>query len=97
MSENVIEFLRGDTRATLTLSQGRFISQVRKLAEQYPEECGILAQNEDGSICAYVPVTWIQIRKPKELTEEQRARATDNLRTSQTSGKPGKNQTEFRF
>ncbi len=77
--ENVIEFLKGEKRATLSLSQARYISQVKKLAEKYPDECQIVANNKDGSICAYVPVSWIVIRRPKELTEEQKRTAAENL------------------
>ena len=32
-NENVIEFLRGADRATVSFSQGRFISKVKKLAK----------------------------------------------------------------
>lgn len=69
MTENVMEFLRGQQRATLTFSQGRFISRVRKLAEERPEDCQITAENADGSIVAHVPVSWIKINPPRELTE----------------------------
>lgn len=81
MRENVIEFLRDEERATVTFSQGRYKSKIRKLAEQYPDECQIVAENQDGSICAHIPTKWVAIRKPRrvDLTEEQRAERVKRL------------------
>ncbi len=73
--ENVIEWLRDEKRATLSLSQRRTISRVKRLAEQYPEECQVVAENPDGSICAYVPVSWIKISPLKKVSEEHRERS----------------------
>lgn len=87
--ENVIEFLKDDTRATLSLSQKRYISQVRKLSEQYPDECEIVANNKDGSICAHVPVSWVQIRRPREYSEEQRAKMAERLEMLRKSSSMG--------
>ena len=41
-NENVIEFLRGSETALVTFSQGRYISQVKALAERFPEDVQIL-------------------------------------------------------
>ena len=69
-NENAIEFMTNGTKATLTFSQGRYKSVIRKLAEKHPDDCQIVADNEDGSICAHVPVAWIRISPPKQYTEE---------------------------
>ena len=42
-NENVIEFMTNDTRATLSFSQGRYKSAIRKLAAKHPEDCQISA------------------------------------------------------
>ena len=47
--------------------------RVLKLAEQHPENVKVLATNKDGSIFAHVPVKYVKLRAPRELTEEQRA------------------------
>lgn len=74
MNENVIEFLLGQDTATVTFSQKRYINRIQLFAKEKPEECQILAKNEDGSIVAHVPVSWIKIRPPRKikLTEEER-------------------------
>lgn len=79
-AENTIEWVKDGERATLSLSQRRTISRVKKLAEQYPEQCQIVAENKDGSICAHLPVSWVRINPGMELTEEQRKHKADMLR-----------------
>ena len=81
MGENNIEFLRNQERATCSFTQGRFISKMKKLAEQYPDECQIVGENNDGSIVAHFPVKWIHItrRTGHEMTEEQKKANTERL------------------
>lgn len=59
----------------MSLTQGRTISRVMKLAKRRPEECKIVAENKDGSICARVPVGWIKISPIKEVSEKQKEAA----------------------
>lgn len=70
--ENVIEFLENQESATVTFSQGRYKGKIRKLAEERPGECQIIAENKDGSLCAHIPVKWIRIIPCMKLSEEQR-------------------------
>lgn len=78
-TENVIEWVKDEKRATLSLSQRRTISKVKQLAEQYPDECQVLAENKDGSLYAHIPVSWIRINPPRELTEEQKQELVERL------------------
>lgn len=73
--ENVIEWLNGSGRATVTLSQLSQISKVRKLAAKYPDDCQIVVQNSDGSVVVHLPVEWVRIAPPKMVTSKQRCRA----------------------
>lgn len=77
--ENVIEFIENEKRATVTFSQGRFKSRIRKLAAEHPEECKVVKENKDGSLLAHIPVSWIKISPVKEVSEEQRERARQNM------------------
>ena len=70
--ENVIEWAKDGKTATLSLSQRRTISKVKRLSEKYPDKCQVLADNKDGSICAHIPVEWVRIQPGVDLTEEQR-------------------------
>ena len=79
-TENCIKWIRDEERATLSLTQRRIISRVKKLAVDHPKECQIVAENKDGSICAHVPVSWIRINPRIELTEEQREKKAETMR-----------------
>ena len=78
-NENAIEFMTNGTKATLTFSQGRYKSVIRKLSEKHPDDCQIIADNDDGSLCAHVPGAWIRISPPKQYTEEQSHRYIEKL------------------
>lgn len=65
LRENAIEFLNNQKVATVTLSQGRFISRVRKLAKNFPDEVQIVAENKDGSIMVHMPTSYIRINRIK--------------------------------
>lgn len=75
-TENAIEFTKHSKRATVTFSQPRYISRIKKLAEKYPEECKIVSVDripDEGEIlCAHIPTAWVRINPGKDLTEEQR-------------------------
>ena len=77
--ENVIEWLRDGRTATLSLTQGRYISKVMKLAKKHPEECEIIAENKDGSVCVKVPIGWVKVNPPKQYTEEQKKEMASRL------------------
>lgn len=79
-AENVIEWVKDDKRATLSLSQRRTITRIKKLAEKYPDKCEILAENKDGSLYAHIPVEWVRINPGMNLTDEQKAERAKRLK-----------------
>ena len=78
--ENVIEWQRDSKTATVSLTQGRTITRVMRLAESRPEECRIIAENKDGSISARVPTAWIRINPGMNLNEDQREKRAERIR-----------------
>ena len=80
-TENIIEFLSDEEKAMVTFSQGRYKSRIKKLAAERPEKCEIVAENQDGSICAHIPVSWIKVYPSREVSEEQRQRARKAMLT----------------
>jgi hypothetical protein len=80
--ENAIEFIRNSPVATVTFCQRRFITKIRKLAENEPDLVQIVYENPDGSIVAHIPVSYIHIsksRKGREMTDEEKASAAERL------------------
>lgn len=77
--ENVIEFIKDSERATVTFCQGRYKSRIKKLAAERPEECEIVAENQDGSLCTHIPIAWIKINPPAARTETQRQLSREKM------------------
>ena len=76
----MIEFLLNEKTATVTFSQGRYKTRIRELAKSHPEECEIIAENKDGSICAHVPVAWVRINPTIELSDDEKKRRAEHAR-----------------
>lgn len=81
--ENAIEWINGQDRVTVTLSQGRYISKIKKLAEKFPNEVEIVKENIDGTILAHIPLNYIKInRASRDLTEEERIELAERARNN---------------
>ena len=50
------------------------------MAEEYPKEVRIVAENSDGSICAKFPIKWVKIAPPRQVSDEQKAAASERLK-----------------
>ena len=78
--ENCIEFLKYSDIATVSFTREKFANKIRKLAKSHPNECQIVAENKDGSICARIPVSWVKISPKKTVNENQREIARETLK-----------------
>ena len=74
-TEKGIGFFSSDER--------RFITKVRKLKEQYPDDVRIIAEPEENDGCIYceLPTAWFTIRVPKKvvMTEERKQMLRDRM------------------
>lgn len=84
-SENCIEFITGESVATVTLTQRARITQFKKLAERFPEKMDYI-ENKDGSLCGHIPAAWVKFRAPNNISEEERARLSRNAKNSRKNG-----------
>lgn len=72
-NECVIEWIPGRDYVGLTAKNGSaWKNRCEELEKEFPEDVKILVTNKDGSIFAHVPVKYVKLRAPRELTEEQR-------------------------
>ena len=85
--ENCIEFTKDSNRATVSFSQGWYISRIKKLAAERPAECRIAAENTDGSVCAHIPVSWVRISPPATKSEKQLEQARLNFWKTRSVGR----------
>ena len=86
-NENMIEFISGTRTATVTFTNRKHISRIKKLYEERGDEFKYYHENEDGSVCAKLPLKWIKInagskpgtRAKREMTEEQKQALRERL------------------
>lgn len=79
-SENMIEFISGQRTATVTFTNQKHINRMKKLYEERGDEFKYFKENEDGSVCAKIPLKWIKVNagalpgtgKKREMTEVQK-------------------------
>ena len=77
MQENVIEWVNSETATVNFVATSRFANNIRKLAEEH-EEVKILSDDK-GVLLAHVPVKWIRIYPPKQLSDEYRAELSSRM------------------
>ena len=53
---------------------------MEKLAEEHPEDVTIRHRNKDGSIVATIPVRYIKISAPRQMSDEQKEICAERLR-----------------
>lgn len=77
--ENMVEFLTGQKTCTVSFTNQKHINRIKKLYEERKDDFTYLVENQDGSICAKIPLKWIKInpgsKEGRVMTEEQKEAA----------------------
>lgn len=80
MNEFAIERIKGADYAGVTLPSGTALkSKLLRLTKQNPDEVKIVAENDDGSVFAHIPVNYIKISPPKKMSDEQKEAASERF------------------
>lgn len=81
MNEFAIEWVKGGNYAGVTAPSGTALkSKLKHFNEENPEEVKIIAENEDGSIFAHIPVNYIKISPPRKISDEQKEAASKRFK-----------------
>lgn len=73
MNEFVIEWTRISGYAGVTTLSGSALkSKLIRYAKERPEEVQLIRENQDGSAFFHVPVSYVKVSPPREVSEEQR-------------------------
>jgi len=86
-NENMIEFISGTRTATVSFTNQKHINRMKKLYEERKDEFKYFKENQDGSICAKIPLKWIKVNagalpgtgKKRDMTEEQKEELRQRL------------------
>jgi hypothetical protein len=92
VQDNTIEFLRNAKIAVATFSQGKFISRMRKLKEQFPDDVEIEEVKNSAAIVCRFPTKWIKINvggcgNHREVTEEEKEILRERIKIAQAARK----------
>ena len=86
--ENAIEFTTNSDTATVTFSQGRYISKILKLAKDHPEvEIVALPEDNEGYLIAHIPTQYIKIGAKRRVSDKQREIFMERVKNAQRSNK----------
>lgn len=81
MNEFVIEWIKGDEYAGVTVPSGTALkSKLIRLAEKNPNEVKIIVENKDGSLFVHVPISYVKISPPRQISDEQREAASERFK-----------------
>ena len=87
--ETVVGYTNLDQYATFDSSETKWINKILKLKEKYPDEVEIICmpENNNGSIFAHIPKSWMKVSPPKQVnyTEEQKAAMAERMRKCRKS------------
>lgn len=98
-TENMIDFISGRRSATVSFTNGKHIRRIKQIYAERKDEFKFYKENEDGSICATIPLKWVKINpgakpdpdKPKkELSPEHKAKLLEGLEKSRKAQKKTK-------
>lgn len=90
MNETTIEKVQGENYCTVFSSEKKYIGQIKKYQEDYPNEVRIVKVNEDGSILAHIPSDWFRFIKPptkRNYTDEQRKAMSERMKKAREEKK----------
>lgn len=79
-NENCIEFLNNQHTITVSFCALKWINKVKRLQQEYPNEVKIVSENQDGSICAKLPIKFLKISAPRKMSDEQRLAASERFK-----------------
>lgn len=89
--ETTISWYRRDAVASVYTSDNTFLTKMKKLMAKSPD-CKLknITWSKDGEPTGYffeVPVRFIKVLKPKEVSEEQRAALSERLKARKELGR----------
>lgn len=80
-NEFAIEWVKGRKYAGVTAPSGSALkNKILRLKELHPGDITHLHINKDGSIFCHIPISYVKISPPRQISEEQKAAASERLR-----------------
>lgn len=78
MNEFAIEWTKDRNYAGVTAPSGTALkSRLLRYAEEHPDEVTNVTINKDGSVFCHVPVSYVNVRPRKKVSDKQRQRMSE--------------------
>lgn len=79
--ENAIEWLTGQKTCTISTTDRKWINRLKKAYSESHDQFIRYIENEDGSVYATIPSSWVKFNNHKRMmSEEQRQAAAERLK-----------------
>ena len=86
-NENCIEWISNQHSITCTFSQLKWVNKVKQLQNKHPDKVKIVAENEDGSIVAKMPIKALKLSIiERDLSEEKREELSKSFKERMYGG-----------
>ena len=86
-NENCIEWISNQHSITCTFSQLKWVNKVKQLKKKHPDKVKIVAENEDGSIVAKMPIKALKLSIiERDLSEEKREELSKSFKERMYGG-----------
>lgn len=76
--ETYMNTTEADKTATLYSNSRNWIERMRRLAAEYPDKVFLEREDENGASFVF-PKSWMKVRPPRQISEEQRRQAAERL------------------
>lgn len=86
-TETVVEFYDGNNHLTVSTGKRKYVNKIKRLAEANPDIIKYI-ENEDGSVCATMPIEWFKFPSPKRkvnMTPEKKEKLAERMRQARNN------------
>ena len=80
IKETAVNYIVGEKIATFYTAEKIYIDYIKEWVKEYPNDIKIEYKNKDGSLICQIPKSWVKIKPPRKMSEEQRERAAERFR-----------------
>lgn len=80
LRETAVNYIVGEKIASFYTAEKSYIENIKKWSKEYPKDVIIRHVNNDGSILCQLPKSWVKIRPPRKMSEEQKNLASERFK-----------------
>ena len=80
IKETAVNYIIGEEAATFYTAEKSYINSINKWLKEYPNDIEIKYKNKDGSLICHIPKSWIKIKPPRKISEQQKKNASERFK-----------------